>query len=299
METKRDAHVTGEETKERNFMLAVRNYPPPEDLAPYIRRFYVFDAALSADFSIEDSLLAENAFVRILLRGDWAAEVAPAKWEKFDDAILFGSNSQPLPVRVKGPFMVAAFAIRPSAWRALFSQSAEQFVNTAAPLSAAWGDLANEMKSAVVANKDDDSAMVAAMVEAIRAQLKRIGRNRTDEKMTEFEAIARLDSTMKIEAVARQLGMSPRQMERRVMACYGLTPKAILRRSRFLDVAEAMRGFSTPGQRQLAELRYFDQSHLNREFHRFAGMTPGKFRKSITPLFTEGLRLRVLGKEIE
>ena len=82
------------------------------------------------------------------------------------------------------------------------------------------------------------------------------------------------------------------------MRAYGLTPKAILRRSRFLDMAEAMRGFSTPAESQLAMLRYFDQSHLNREFRRFTGQTPGKFKKSVTPLFTAGLKLRVEGKTV-
>jgi len=143
-----------------------------------------------------------------------------------------------------------------------------------------------------------DEQMIEVMIAAIRAQLKAVGRMRTDEEMQQFEAMARLDSTIRIEAAAQRLGLSVRQMERRCMACYGLTPKAILRRSRFLDMAEAMRGFSTPGQRQLAELRYFDQSHLNREFHRFVGMTPGKFRKKVTPLLTMGLQLRVLGKDI-
>ena len=51
-------------------MLLSRTYPPHKDLEPFIRRHYVFDAALPDDFMIEDSLLSENAFVRILLKGD-------------------------------------------------------------------------------------------------------------------------------------------------------------------------------------------------------------------------------------
>jgi len=42
-------------------------------------------------------------------------------------------------------------------------------------------------------------------------------------------------------------------------------------------------------------LRYFDQSHLNREFRHFFGMTPGQFEKATTPLFTAGLKLRADG----
>ncbi len=279
-------------------MLESRTYAPPDDLAPFIRRFYIFEVPLPDDSLIEDSLLAENAFVRVLLKGEWQAETSPGAWQFPSPALLFGSNSAPLPVRVKGGFNVAGFAVRPSAWRAIFKQPAADYVNQMVPLSRLWGDLADTMLAEIQAAPDDDGKL-QAMISAIRTQLKHVGRKRIDEKIQRFEAMARLDSTIKIEAAARELGISVRQMERRCMACYGLTPKAILRRSRFLDVAEAMRGFSTPDQKQLAELRYFDQSHLNREFHRFAGVTPGKFRKSFTPLFTAGLLLRVQGKEIE
>lgn len=278
-------------------MLDSRTYAPPDDLAPYIRRFYIFEVPLPDDSLIEDSLLAENAFVRILLKGEWQAETSSGEWSFPSPALLFGSNSAPLPVRVKGGFNVAGFAIRPSAWRALFKQPASDFVNQMVPLSRLWGELADTMLAEIQA-APDDGGKLQAMIAAIRAQIKRVGRKRIDEKIQQFEAMARLDSTIKIESAARQLDISVRQMERRCMSSYGLTPKSILRRSRFLDVAEAMRGFSTPDQKQLAELRYFDQSHLNREFHRFAGMTPGKFRKAQTPLFTAGLLLRVQGKDI-
>jgi AraC-like DNA-binding protein len=278
-------------------MLSSRNYPPPADLLPYIRHFYIIEANLPDSFEMEDMLLSENPFVRIILKGCWSAETSPGVWREMHGPLIFGSNSMPLPVRSKGPFTVASFAIRPSAWRALFRQPAVDFVDHVDYLQPCWAATSDMMADGLRAGMADEQ-MIEVMIAAIRAQLKAVGRMRTDEEMQQFEAMARLDSTIRIEAAAQRLGLSVRQMERRCMACYGLTPKAILRRSRFLDMAEAMRGFSTPGQRQLAELRYFDQSHLNREFHRFVGMTPGKFRKKVTPLLTMGLQLRVLGKDI-
>ncbi len=278
-------------------MLASRNYAPSADLLPFVRRFYVFEADLPDDFVIADALLAETAFIRILLTGDWQAEVTPKDWTSAGQILLFGGNSLPLNVQVTGPFRLAGFAVRPSAWRALFKQPATDFVNKMVPLQQAWGEIAESLLGSVQAAKSDEG-MISAMEVAVRAQLKAIGRYRSDEKMALFEAIARSDSTVRMENAAQQLGLSVRQMERRCLAAYGLSPKAILRRSRFLDMAEAMRGFSSPGEEILATLRYFDQSHLNREFRRFTGMTPGKFAKATTPLFTAGLKLRVEGKGI-
>lgn len=278
-------------TRRLNRVLQSRNYPVSSDLAPFIRRHYVFVADLPEDFEILDSLLSETAFVRLKLRGDWSGEVAPGEWSGGSDAMLFGANTRPFPVRVRGPFTVVGFSIKPGGWNALFAESAVTYTDKMVPLADAWGDIATVMFDAVAA-ASDDAAIVEAMETAVRAQLKAIGKPREDKLLTRYESIARLDSTAKVEDVSATLGLSVRQIERRCLRGFGVSPKVIFRRSRFLDMAAAMRGMSKPSDMQLALLRYFDQSHLNREFHTFAGMTPGRFRKADTPLFTAGLRLR-------
>lgn len=278
-------------------MMLSRNYPPHPDLAPYIRRHYVFEAALPDDFAIEDSLLSETAFVRVLLKGDWAAQPTPGLWSGAGQTLLFGANAKPFPVRVRGGFLVAGFAIRPSGWCALFDRPASDFTDRMLPLRDAWGANADDMFAGLVA-ADDDEGRVAAMEAAIRAQLAKIGKPGTDSQMAAFEQIARIDSTTKVEEVGVRLGLSVRQVERRCLTAFGLSPKAVLRRSRFLDMATALRGFSTPSEEQLAGLRYFDQSHLNREFRHFVGMPPGAFARAVTPLLTAGLKLRDEGKKL-
>jgi methylphosphotriester-DNA--protein-cysteine methyltransferase len=278
--------------------LGVRNYAPAADLAPFVRRYFIIGAEVPADHVIEDMLLAEVAFVRILIKGEWSAQPPGGEWKAAGNGLLFGGNSRPLQVKSKGPFQMAAFAVRPSAWRSLFTQPASNFVNDMVPLADAWGDVADQLVTDVSRAKSD-AAMVKAMDRAVRTQLQSAKRPRIDQKIALFEKIARTDSTTKVEDIAKLMGLSVRQFERRCHAVWGLSPKAILRRSRFLDMAESMRGMSKPGEEHLAGLRYFDQSHLNREFWYFAGMTPGKFAKATTPLFDETLRLRIAGKTID
>lgn len=110
--------------------------------------------------------------------------------------------------------------------------------------------------------------------------------------MRRFEDIARNDSTLRVADAAGQLGLSTRQLERLTARHFGHSPKLVLRRSRFLDMATAMRGLSDPSAELLAALRYFDQSHKTREFKRFIGMTPAEFERTPTPLLTAGLGLR-------
>ena len=276
-------------------MMLSRNYPPSSELAPYILRHYVFEAELPDDFTLRDSLLSEAAFVRILIRGDWKAEIAPGYWANAGPVVLFGPNAFPLPVKVRGPFTVAGFAIHPGGWRSLFQRSAQDYTDQMLPLSAAWGAIADRL-SMEISPKDEDASLVAAMERAITAQLNIIGLRQPDSQMAAFAIIARSDSTIRIDHAAAQIGLSVRQLERRCLATFGLSPKAVLRRSRFLDMATALRGFSSPSDEDLAALRYFDQSHLTREFKRFAGMTPRAFERTATPLLTAGLNLRAQAK---
>ncbi|MCP5397415.1 MAG: helix-turn-helix domain-containing protein [Sphingomonadaceae bacterium] len=272
-------------------MLLSRTYHPSEDLAPFVRRFYVFEAELPDEMVIEDFLLSETAFVRCLLKGDWTGELAPGEWSQPGRTIFFGANSRPLPVRVKGSFAVAGFAIRPSGWRAFFIEPHSQFHDTLMPLQELWGGLADIMQVGVEAASHDDGK-IAAMENTIRHRLAQIGSWHSDPKMAKFERFSRTDSAIRVEDAAREIGLSMRQLARRCLQSFGLTPKAVLRRSRFLDMATAMRGFSSPTEEDLAVLRYFDQSHVNREFKRFTRMTPAKFRDAVTPLQTAGLKLR-------
>ena len=205
--------------------------------------------------------------------------------------VFFGANSRPLRVRVKGGFAVTGFAVRPSGWHALFRKPHSGFTDRMLPLQELWGDLADRL-IAGVADAHDDEAQLRVMEDVIRNRIVELQRPVVDAQMAQFEVIARTDSTMLVENAAVAVGLSVRQFERRCLASFGLTPKGVLRRSRFLDSATALRGFSSPTETELDALRYFDQSHLNREFRRYTGMTPRTFNNAVTPLQTAGLKLR-------
>jgi AraC-like DNA-binding protein len=278
-------------------MISSRNYPSAPKLLPFLRRHYIFAAALPPDFELEDFLLADNAFVRILIDGDWAWWDGD-HWVELDGPLLFGTNAHAIKVRVRGPFSVASFAIRPSAWTSLFETPATDFVDRIVPLAEGWGQEAADALARGVRAATTDEACIAAMDAAVLAQLDRIGRNEVDPVLASFEAIARNDSTIRVDDAAQLLGLSPRQLERRCLAGFGLSPKSVLQRCRFLDMAAAIRGQSAAGEAELAALRFFDQSHLNREFRRYTGMTPGAFQRAVTPLFDASLHLRVEGKQL-
>ncbi|WP_214621681.1 helix-turn-helix domain-containing protein [Sphingobium nicotianae] len=271
-----------------------RSYAPSEDLAAYVRRHYVFEAQLPHDFVLIDKLLSETAILRVLLQGDWAAEMPSGEWSTFGPILLMGPNGIPWRVRVRGPFVVVGLAFRPCGWAGLFAEPARAIADNAAPMQTFWGELAERLYREVAAANDDDR-IVKVIEEILRERLDVMRGPPPSVAMARFEDIARNDSTIHVAEAARQVGLSVRQFERHCYASFGHSPKVVLRRSRFLDMAQAMRGFSEPSAEHLAALRYFDQSHRNREFRHFFQLTPGQFEKATTPLFTAGLKLRADG----
>lgn len=78
--------------------------------------------------------------------------------------------------------------------------------------------------------------------------------------------------------LCERLGLSNRHLIAQFRAVVGLTPKTASRVVRFNAVVQAVRGHDRVKWSALAHrFNYADQSHLTREFRRFAGVTPTRF----------------------
>lgn len=79
-----------------------------------------------------------------------------------------------------------------------------------------------------------------------------------------------------ISAVARALGLSERQFERRFLARIGVTPKRFAALARF-ERAIARASASSSLTTAAIDAGYYDQSHFIRDFRRFAGLSPKQY----------------------
>lgn len=272
-------------------MFLTRCYEPSKPLRRYVTRYYVLSADLPDAAEMVDRLLAETAFVRLLIRGDWQAETAPGEWGGAGSAILFGSNSRPMKVRVKGAFTVVGVGIRPSGWQALFGLPAAECADRMLPLDLVWGDAAPRLVDQL-SRLSDDMSVITWLEAVMRQRLGHIDDQQACERAWALEQLTLGGGINRVGDLAECLNLSPRQLERFTSEHFGHRPKTILRRGRFLSVAAAMRGMEKTPWDVLASEQFYDQSHLNREFRSFAGVTPREFLNQQTPLFDAGLKLR-------
>jgi AraC-like DNA-binding protein len=95
-------------------------------------------------------------------------------------------------------------------------------------------------------------------------------------------AIARLsdpETVRSVAAIAEELGISERQLERRFVARVGLMPKRFARLARFERAVSLVA--SAPSLAAAAQhAGYYDQPHFIREFRSFAGIAPAAWLSS-------------------
>jgi len=90
-----------------------------------------------------------------------------------------------------------------------------------------------------------------------------------------WDTLIRTDGRARIDNVRRETGWSERHFAASFRQEFGLTPKAFANVLRFGRATQLLSGRSLPSLTEVAlACGYFDQAHFNRDFQRFAGVTP-------------------------
>lgn len=266
------------------------NRAPPADLAPWVARFYVTKVDAPADYLIDCGLFNDTANIRLQLAGAWHAETQRGPIELGREAVFCGPHSRRMPIRVKGGFVSAGFSFRPGACHALKGPKIADMLDCVVPL-----EVCGESGAAMFALLDPGGSprtWVKAMEGAVRAMVERRGGREPDPVTVRFEVAAYADPGRTVAAIADDIGVEQRRLERIVKRDFGMSPKQVLRRARALDMASHLRGVADHEEAEELVLRYYDQSHLIREFVALFGISPSQFVNTPQPLMTAALENR-------
>ena len=84
-----------------------------------------------------------------------------------------------------------------------------------------------------------------------------------------------------INELARCAGLSPRQIERKFKAAFGIGPHEFLVKTRILAACRALRETDSRLSEVALACGFCDQSAFVRLFHKHIGLTPGSFRRRL------------------
>lgn len=264
------------------------NRAPAADLAGLVARLSVTRLELKSGRSLSCGLFADTAGFRFQLAGDFRIQTVNGMQHHGQGPLFFGPQSKLMPVHVDGDLISIGISFRPSAWPMLFDQPMTDFVDQVI-VSQRWS------YDYVFPRLDPQGSpedWLQVMEDLLREERKRSTGADPNPVTARLEEIAFLDPAVSIAQAAREIGVDRRKLERLVVRDFGMSPKQMLKRARALDMASYLRGVADGDEGEALALRYYDESHLIREFVELFGMSPRQFAALPQPLLTLNLEIR-------
>lgn len=185
--------------------------------------------------------------------------------------LLVGQMAAPIAVVATGRVSMVGARLKPDALFQLLPVSQDTLAGQVIDLATVWSAWARATADQIEAARTPD-ARLAALEAALEGLMPA---QHEHENSAMRAAVVRLQATggrASIATLARDMGISRRQFERRFREQVGLPPRLFGRIVKFQRAFQALGRDS--GAAIAAACGYADQAHLVREIRRFAGQTP-------------------------
>lgn len=265
------------------------NRAPARDLEPWVGRVMVALTDAPDDARAWGLLCNDAAYVRAAMMGRWDVQTAEGQHHVHDCSFLTGQHNHFMRLDYSGPIRVAGMMLRPGALRAIWGVPDAQLVQR---LQILEPDASPALAPHLVYHPDmGGEEWLTAMEDWLRQLIAQRDAPQPSAVSHDFELHAFADPNRPLSELCEELGVTMRSLQRTVRRDFGLTPKQVMRRARILDIASRLCGVADEEEEEIL-LRFFDQSHLIREFHAFFGLTPTAFRAQRNALLTLSLEIR-------
>lgn len=247
-------------------MVRYREIQPSPRLRPFVNILWILEQ--DDDGAAPQRIVPDGHPELILNWGRPFESLQDGQWHSQPHCFFAGQIESPLMLRPKGPAKVLGIRFHPDGAARIFGEPMDRLSGRFTPVE----DLATELSRNLV-DALESTDPVAGVENALLTAA------RTDHGGDQLiaEAVRRItvaSGFFEVGALARELGLSPRQLERRFNAAVGLTPKVFCRIQRFTNVFHALEEPSCDWVETALRCGYYDQAHLIRDCKSLSGRTP-------------------------
>lgn len=260
-------------TEQRSGPLRLRLMGPPSDLAPYLSAYYRTEIDEGA--VVEDWMPPEEANLRTGTAEVYQAVIGTGDLGAVPDAVISGPTDRVTRLRIGGGKFWGV-GLTPAGWARLIRAPASDLANTYRDIR---GSVAHPslvpMLDTLREDGDDLDKAWRLITDTFRSLLGEPHAAATT--ITDVHRRILAPDVPGVGELAAEVGMQTRTFERFCKRHFGFTPRALVRRQRFLrSLGKYM---LDPSMRWIGSLdtNYFDQAHFIREFRATMGMTPGEY----------------------
>jgi len=256
-------------------MLVYRRQAAAARLRGVVRGYQERTGLLSGPGVVTPLTARPNAFIEIYTATPYWADVGSG-FAAAPDAVIVGPQTRRhTDLLMRGEICAFNIQFQAGGLNRLLGLPMEEMADAAHAADRVGGSRLSELRAVVEAASGFEGRVAAA--EAWLSVCMQTARPR-DAVDQAADILRRMRGAVRIDVLAERAGLGERQFHRRFTAQVGVPPKLYARIVRFdAMVADRDRDPSRNWAALAQEHGYFDQSHLQRDFHAFAGTAPGGF----------------------
>lgn len=202
-------------------------------------------------------------------------------------ALLHGLVSSVFAVELPPAGRVTGVAFHPGALTALTGVAMGDLTDRVVPAEDVFGGRVLNLADAVLTEGDESvrrSLILDHLAAVLEPRLEQVTQDPAYAVVRAAEVVMRARDQVSLEAVAREVKVSPRTLQRFFARYVGASPLWVLRRYRLQDAAAALDAGNGQDLAGLAaELGFADQAHFTRAFTAVIGVPPSRYRAGQRP----------------
>jgi methylphosphotriester-DNA--protein-cysteine methyltransferase len=246
---------------------------------------------------LEDFLHPEWGNIRFSTRGQWSLSRPGCNDPTPERTSLFGPTDRTGMVRTPGDAASVGIGLTALGWVMLIGEPADRHANRVCDLGQVYGAAAEHLWQQL---RTADWAASVALLDGFFTA-KAAAAPPPDPMIALVEAALVDGNIDTAHDFAASLGLNERTLARLCQRVFGFAPKRLLRRQRFLRTLADIGDRLDQPLAALLDGSYFDQSHFNREFKAYMGMTPLAYFHSPRQMMRRAAaeRLRTMGAMVQ
>jgi len=265
-------------------------FAPSPQLSCYVQTIWIFDSVSDGSAGKVQRIVPDGHTELILHYGNLFHEVpesssstGPATLLKQSRVLFAGQISRPLILQPGATCGVIGIRFRPAGARALLGLAMHELTDIRLNMQDVWCR-DSELLLDEVHSQRTPAERVAAVEIFLKRKLDTI-RIAPDALVAGcVDLLQQSAGLMTIDTLAMTANLSGRQLERRFLNHVGIPPRLLASIFRFRRVFTSIEQGAVPSARwtdAALATGYFDQSHMNRDFKRFAGLSPQAFYRGL------------------
>ena len=247
-------------------------HAPHPKLARYVECYWSITGHLPAEAKQASRVLPDGCIDFLFNLGDSSTRQSGLS----ASPTVIGSMTRAVEVEYAGQIELVGVRFRPGGATPYLGLPASELTDHVVGLEEIWGAEAGRTHERL--SELDTRARIALLDETLMERLRSTAHPADGRVLHASETVVAHEGSLPVARLVEETGLGRRQLERRFLACVGVSPKTASRIARFRAAVATMHADPTVELSRLAlGAGYADQAHMNRDFRALAGVTPGTY----------------------